>query len=81
MPSNIQELLHCWIVQGRGHLKEAIRKVIPALLMCSIWREMNRRLLEDSETNVLFLKSSLLRSLLGWFLLMFLILSQQIWLI
>jgi hypothetical protein len=33
MPSNIQELLHCWIVQGRGHSKEAIWKVISALLM------------------------------------------------
>jgi hypothetical protein len=29
---------------------------------------MNRRRFEDSETNVLFLKSSFLRSLLGWVL-------------
>jgi hypothetical protein len=29
---------------------------------------MNRRIFENSETNVLFLKSSFLRSLLGWVL-------------
>jgi hypothetical protein len=29
---------------------------------------MNRRIFEDSETNVFFLKSSFLRSLLGWVL-------------
>jgi hypothetical protein len=66
MPNNIQEFLHCWKVQGRGHPKEAIWKVIPALLMWSIWREMNRRIFEDSETNVFFLKSSFLRFLMGW---------------
>jgi len=32
--------------------------------MWSIWRERNRRLFEDSESNVLLLKSSFLRSLL-----------------
>jgi hypothetical protein len=37
-----------------------------ALLMWSIWRERNRRLFEDSESNVLFQKSSFLRSLLDW---------------
>jgi hypothetical protein len=68
MPNNIQELLHCWKVQGRGHPKEVIWKVILALLMWSIWRERNRRIFEKSETNVLFLKSSFLSSLLGWVL-------------
>jgi hypothetical protein len=68
MPSNIQELLHCWIVQGRGHPREAIWKLICALLMWSIWKEMNLRIFEDSETNVLFLKYSFLKSLLGWVL-------------
>jgi hypothetical protein len=29
---------------------------------------MNRRIFEDNETNVLFLKSYFLRSLLGWVL-------------
>jgi len=33
MPNNIQELLHCWKVQGRRYPKEAIWKVITALLM------------------------------------------------
>jgi hypothetical protein len=33
--------------------------------MWSIWRERNRRIFEDSESNVLLLKSSL-RSLLDW---------------
>jgi hypothetical protein len=68
MPNNIKELLHCWKEQGRGHPKEIIWKVISALLIWSIWGEMNRRIFEDSETNVFFLKSSFLRSLLGWVL-------------
>jgi hypothetical protein len=41
-------------------------KVISAFLMWSIWRERNRRIFEDSEFNVLLLKSSFLRSLLNW---------------
>jgi hypothetical protein len=31
MPSNILQFLQCWRLQGRGHPKEAIWKVIPAL--------------------------------------------------
>jgi hypothetical protein len=62
MPSNILQLLHCWKYLGREHPKVAIWKVIPALLMWSIWREWNCRLFEDSETNVFFLKSSFLIS-------------------
>jgi hypothetical protein len=67
MPNNIQELLHCWKVQGRGHPKEAIYSY-SCPLNVSIWRVRNRRIFEDSETNVLFLKSSFLRSLFGWVL-------------
>jgi len=44
----------CWKVQWQGHPKEAIWKVIPALLIWSIWKERNGRLFEDSESNVLF---------------------------
>jgi hypothetical protein len=58
LPSNIQELLYCWIVQGKGHPKEAIWKVIIVLLIWSIWSERNRRIFEDSETQVLFVKYS-----------------------
>jgi hypothetical protein len=65
MPSNIQELLHCWRTQGWGHPKEAIWKVIPAFLTWNIWREENQCLFEDCESNVLRLKSSFLRSLLN----------------
>jgi hypothetical protein len=68
MPNNIQELLHCWKAQRRGHPKETIWKAIPVLLMWSIWRVRNCRIFEDSETNMLFLKSFFLRSLLGWVL-------------
>jgi hypothetical protein len=60
MPSNIVELLQCWKTQGWRHSKEAIWKVIPILLMWSIWRKTNQRLFEDREYNVLQLKSSFL---------------------
>jgi hypothetical protein len=66
MPSNILELLHCWKTQGQGHSKEANWKIIPALLTLIIWRERNRRLFEDLESNVLCLKSSFFRLLLDW---------------
>jgi hypothetical protein len=65
MPSNILQLLHCWKYLGQGHPNKAIWKVISALLMWIIG-ERNRRLFENSETNVFFLKSSFLRSLLDW---------------
>jgi hypothetical protein len=65
-PGNVPQLLHCWKFLGHGYPREAIWKVIPALLMWSIWRERNRRIFEDSESNVLLLKSLFLRSLLYW---------------
>jgi hypothetical protein len=61
MPNNILELLHCWKTP-----KEAIGKVIPALLVWIIWRERNQRLFEDCKSNVLSLKFVLLRCLLDW---------------
>lgn len=39
MPGNILQFLHCWKFQGRGHPREVIWKVIPALLMWSVWKE------------------------------------------
>jgi hypothetical protein len=66
MPSNILGVLHCWKTQGRGHSDGAIWKVIHALLMWSIWRETNRHLFADYESNVVCLKSLFLRSLLDW---------------
>jgi hypothetical protein len=66
MPSNIVELLQCWKTQGRGKSKEAIWKVIPTLLMWSIWREINRHIFEDRDSIVLQLKSSFLSALLDW---------------
>jgi hypothetical protein len=42
MPSNILELVQCWKMQGQSQSNEAIWKVIPTLLMWSIWRERNR---------------------------------------
>jgi hypothetical protein len=65
-PGNVPQLLHCWKFIGHGHHREAFWKVIPALLMWSIWRERNRWIFENSESNVLLLKSSFLRSLLDW---------------
>jgi hypothetical protein len=65
-PGNVSQLLNCWKFHGHGHLREAIWKVIPTLLMWSIWRERNCRIFEDSESNVLLLKSSFLTSLLDW---------------
>jgi hypothetical protein len=32
-PGNVPQLLHCWKFLGHGHPREAIWKVIPALLM------------------------------------------------
>jgi hypothetical protein len=66
MPSSIVELLQCWKTQGQGQSKEAIWKVIPSLLMWSIWRVSNRRFFEDHESNVLQLKPSFLSALLDW---------------
>jgi hypothetical protein len=63
---NVPQLLHCWEFLGHGHPREAIWKVIPALLMWSIWRERKCWIFGDSESNVLLLKSSFLRFLLDW---------------
>jgi hypothetical protein len=63
---NVPQLLNCWKFFGYGHPREVMWKVIPALLMWSILRERNRRLFEDSESNVLLLKSFFLRSLPDW---------------
>jgi hypothetical protein len=38
-PGNVSQLLQCWKFFRHGHPREAIWKVIPALLMWSIWRE------------------------------------------
>jgi hypothetical protein len=61
---NILELFQCWKAQGQRQSKEATWKVIPTLLIWSIWRERNQRLFENCESNVLLLKSSSLRTLL-----------------
>jgi hypothetical protein len=66
MSSNVVELLQCWKTQGQGQSNEAIWKVIPTLLMQSIWRERNRCLFKDRESNVLKLKSFFLSALLDW---------------
>jgi hypothetical protein len=66
MPRRVVDLLDCW--QGRlgWHQNIEIWKAIPHCLMWCIWRERNERTFEDSERNILALKTMFFRTLFDW---------------